>query len=201
MECGNYTVGAIYNGDKNHNSSVSQNITFEITEYYINIYASNLTKYYKGTERFAVSVIDNRNKPVSNEAIVIHIGNKNYRISTDDKGYASIKIDLAPKKYSVKVTCGDVSVIRKVIVKSIVTAKNINAKKSAKSLKIKVSLKKVNNKYLKNQKITLKFNKKSYKLITNKKGAVTFTVNKKVYNKSAFLGIKTCFFHKIILKI
>lgn len=183
LECGNYTVGAIYNGDKNHNSSVSQNITFEITEYYINIYASNLTKYYKGTERFAVSVIDNRNKPVSNEAIVIHIGNKNYRISTDDKGYASIKIDLAPKKYSVKVTCGDVSVIRKVIVKSIVTAKNINAKKSAKSLKIKVSLKKVNNKYLKNQKITLKFNKKSYKLITNKKGAVTFTVNKKVYNK------------------
>ena len=46
-----------------------------------------------------------------------------------------------------------------------------------------MALKKVNNKYLKNKKVTLKFNKKTFKAKTNKKGIVTFTIKKNVYNK------------------
>ena len=44
-------------------------------------------------------------------------------------------------------------------------------------------MKKVNKKYLKNKKVTLKFNKKTFKAKTNKKGVVTFTIKKNVYNK------------------
>jgi hypothetical protein len=44
-------------------------------------------------------------------------------------------------------------------------------------------LKKVNGKYLKNKKVTLKFNKKTLKAKTNKKGVVTFTIKKNVYSK------------------
>ena len=72
---------------------------------------------------------------------------------------------------------------KNVVVKSIISAKNVNAKKSAKTVKIKVTLKKVNGKYLKNKKVTLKFNKKTFKAKTNKKGVVTFTIKKNVYNK------------------
>ena len=63
------------------------------------------------------------------------------------------------------------------------SAKNLNVKKSAKTLKIKVTLKKVNGKYLKSKKVTLKFNGKTYKAKTNKKGVATFKITKKVIKK------------------
>ena len=50
-------------------------------------------------------------------------------------------------------------------------------------MKIKVTLKKVNGKYLKNKKVTLKFNKKTLKAKTNKKGVATFTIKNSVYKK------------------
>ena len=93
------------------------------------------------------------------------------------------KISLAPKTYTVKATYGNLTVTKKVTVKSIITAKNINAKRSAKTVKIKVTLKKVNGKYLKNKKLTLKFNKKTFKAKTNKKGVATFTIKNSVYKK------------------
>lgn len=46
-----------------------------------------------------------------------------------------------------------------------------------------MTLKKVNKKYLKNKKITLKFNKKTFKAKTNKKGVATFTIKNSVYKK------------------
>ena len=69
------------------------------------------------------------------------------------------------------------------VVKSIIKAKNVNAKKSAKSVKIKVRLKKVNKKYLKGKKLTLKFNKKKFKAKTNKKSVATFKIKNGVYKK------------------
>ena len=50
-------------------------------------------------------------------------------------------------------------------------------------LKIKVSLKRVNGKYLKGKKITLRFKGKNYVAKTNKKGVATFKINKKVIKK------------------
>ena len=61
--------------------------------------------------------------------------------------------------------------------------KNVKVKKSAKALKIKVSLKKVDGKYLKGKKITLKFKGKTYKVKTNKKGVATFKISKNIIKK------------------
>ena len=44
--------------------------------------------------------------------------------------------------------------------------------------KVKVSLKKVNGKYLKGKVLKIKFNKKTYKVKTNKKGVATFKITK-----------------------
>ena len=63
------------------------------------------------------------------------------------------------------------------------SAKNVNIKKSAKTLKIKVTLKKVNGKYLKSKKITLKFKGKKYTAKTSSKGVATFKIPKNVIKK------------------
>ena len=49
--------------------------------------------------------------------------------------------------------------------------------------KVKVSLKKVNGKYLKGKKLKIKFNKKTYKVKTNKKGVATWKVKKSMLKK------------------
>ena len=49
--------------------------------------------------------------------------------------------------------------------------------------KVKVSLKKVNGKYLKGKVLKIKFNKKTYKVKTNKKGIATWKVKKSMLKK------------------
>lgn len=56
-------------------------------------------------------------------------------------------------------------------------------KRSAKKIVITASLVKVNGKYLKNKKITLKFKGKKYVAKTNKKGIAKFTIKSKVLKK------------------
>ncbi len=60
--------------------------------------------------------------------------------------------------------------------------KKVNVKKSAKKLVLKVTLK-INGKVAKGKKITFKFNKKTYKAKTNKKGVAKVTIKKSVLKK------------------
>ena len=115
--------------------------------------------------------------------VVFKVAGKTYNIKTDAKGYASLKVDLKPGTYAITASYGGVTVKNKITVKSIVVAKNVKVKRTAKMLKVKVSLKKVNGKYLKGKKITLKFKGKTYKAKTNKKGVATFKIKKNVIKK------------------
>ena len=114
---------------------------------------------------------------VKGKKVTIKFNKKTYTLTTDKNGYAILKIDAKPGKYTITVTYNKVKVTKKVTVKSIVSAKNLKVKKSAKTLKIIISLKNVNKKYLKD-KLTLKFNGKTYKAKINKKGVATFNLER-----------------------
>ena len=64
-----------------------------------------------------------------------------------------------------------------------IKASNKKVKKSAKVTKIKITLNKVNGKYLKSKTLKIKFNKKTYKVKTNKKGVATWKVKKSMLKK------------------
>ena len=74
-------------------------------------------------------------------------------------------------------------VTNKVTVKNIIKAKNKKVKKSKKVNKVKISLKKVNGKYIRNKILVIKFKGKYYKAITNKKGVATWKVKKSMLKK------------------
>ena len=148
--------------------------------------ANDLTIFYSSDAEFKVRLTQG-SMPLIGKKIIIYINKKPYNAVTDRNGYASIKLSLVPKVYAVVVSYGSIRIAKKITVKSVIYAKNLNVKKSAKSIKIRISLKKVNNKYLKYKKITLKFNKKTFKVKTNKKGLATFTIKKSIYKK-----LKTC---------
>ena len=180
LKTGTHNITVTYSGDAKYSpitksSVVTKNPVIKLT-------GSNLNMLYTSGKYFKVRLTAD-GEPLAGQTVKITINGKTYSKTTNKDGYASIKISLAPKTYSVKASYANLTITKKVVVKSIIKAKNVNAKKSAKTVKIKVTLKKVNKKYLKNKKVTLKFNKKTIKAKTNKKGVVTFTIKKSVYKK------------------
>ena len=172
-------VAVIYSGDSKYSGF---NKTTNVALVKSKLTANNLNMLYSSGKYFKVRLTQNSN-PLAGKTVVFTVNGKKISRVSDADGYASVKITLAPKTYTVTAEYNGVKVKNKVVVKSIITAKNVNAKKSSKSVKIKVTLKKVNKKYLKNKKVTLKFNKKTFKAKTNKKGVATFTIKNSVYKK------------------
>ena len=73
--------------------------------------------------------------------------------------------------------------IAKVKVKHVLKLKKASVKRSAKKLVLTATLKKVNGKYLKNKKVTFKFNGKKYTAKTNTKGIAKVTIKSSVLKK------------------
>ena len=146
--------------------------------------AQDISIQYTSSKMYSVKVIRG-GKPITGKTVAININGRIKTVKTDNKGYASVKINLPPKSKAYTITANylDVTIKNKITVKSIVVAKNLNVKKTAKKLKIKVSLKKVDNKYLKGKQVSLKFNGKTYKAKIDKKGVATFTIKNKVIKK------------------
>ena len=178
---GFHNITVIYSGDSKYSSIIESKVVEKHVPV-IKLTGSNLSMLYSSGKSFKVRLTSD-GKPLSGKTVKITANGKTYVRKTDKNGYASLKITFPSKRYIVKATYGNLKVSKAVIVKTVISAKNISPKKSAKSIKIKVTLKKVNKKYLKNKKVYLKFNKKTFKAKTHKKGVVTFTIKKNVYSK------------------
>lgn len=172
-------VSIIYSGDNKYHGF---NKTVDVTSTKVKLTGSNVSVLYSSNSYYKVRLTQN-SKALVGKSIILTVNGKTVKVNTDKNGYVSLKITLPPKTYKVTAQYGNLKIQNKITVKSIISAKNINAKKSAKKLKVKVALKKVNGKFLKGKKVTLKFNKKNFKAKTNKKGIVTFTIKKNVYKK------------------
>jgi predicted outer membrane repeat protein len=70
----------------------------------INVFAENITKYYGNLERFVVSVLDSKSKPISNKTVYITINGVKYTRTTNENGTASVGINLKPGIYDVNTT-------------------------------------------------------------------------------------------------
>ena len=178
---GNYRATVTYLGDDIYNP-ISTDVMFSVPKPVL--IANDVNMLYTSGFKYEVYITAS-GSPVIGKTVTFTINGKQITAVTDNNGYASVKIDLPPKSNKYAVTCEyqGVKITNKVKVNSIINAKNFKVKKSAKTLKIKVSLKKVNGKYLNGKKITLKFKGKKYTAKTNKKGGAIFKLNKKVLNK------------------
>ena len=166
LTTGTHNITVAYSGDVKYSAVVKSSVVSR--EPVINLTGSNLNMLYTSGKYFKVRLTRD-DLPFEGQNVMITINGKTYTRTTDSNGYASFKVTLPPKTYAVKASYGNLSITK--------------AKKSAKTVKVKVTLKKVNGKYLKNKKVTLKFNKKTLKAKTNKKGVVTFTIKNNVYSK------------------
>ena len=181
LSFGEHDMIVSYSGDNKYDFIVKHTIVnIPIPK----LVAKDIVILYSSGDKYKVRLTQG-NVALVGKTITFIINGKKILVKTDKNGYASFKINLKPssKKYTISTIYNEIKKYNKITVKSILVAKNLKVKKSAKTLKIKVSLKKVNKKYLKAKKITLKFNGKTYNAKTSKNGVVTFSIKKNVLKK------------------
>lgn len=136
----------------------------------------NLIKYYKGSETYSVKVWGDNGKAVgAGKVVTMKIGGKTYTVKTNKNGYASLKINLKPKTYTITATYKSYKVSNKVTIKPTVITKNISKKKS-KTVKFNAKVVNTKGKVLKNKKVTFKVKGKKYTVKTNSKGIATLSL-------------------------
>ena len=178
LDSGDQELIISYIGDKY--GSWEGSVYVEVLEYELEY--DDLTIAYTSSAKYKVRLFLGES-PAAGEIINIKIKNKIYPVKTDKNGYANLSIKLAPKRYTVIISFRDIKEEAKLTVKSIIVAKNLKIKKSAKKSTIKVTIKKVDKKILKGKKIYLRFAGKKYVAKVNKKGIATFKIPKKAVKK------------------
>ncbi|WP_298521908.1 Ig-like domain repeat protein [uncultured Methanobrevibacter sp.] len=137
---------------------------------------NDLTMDYLDGSAFKVRVVGDDGKYVGkNEVVSFKISGKTYTAKTDANGYASLKINLVPKTYSVTAEYKGYKASNKIVVKQVLKAKNVS-KKKAKSYKFQATLKTSKGKAISGKKLTFKIKNKKYTAKTNKKGVATITI-------------------------
>lgn len=136
----------------------------------------DLTKYFRGSEVYKVRAYGNNGKAVgAGKIVTFKVCGVTYKVKTNKNGYASLKINLLPRKYTITAEYNKFKVSNKIVVKPVLTAKNVSYKKG-KAVKFSAKLVNTKGKALKGKKITFKFKNKKYTAKTNSKGSATITI-------------------------
>ncbi len=153
------------------------------------ISSTKLTTTYNVAGKVTFTLKDEDGRVLSGENVTVIFNGNTYNKVTNAKGQVSFDVSsrLAPKTYYVYIKFeGDESFkassanTKVVVLKATpkITAKAKTFKKSVKTKKYTVTLKTNQNKVMKNTKLTLKVNGKTYSAKTNAKGQATFKITK-----------------------
>lgn len=173
LGAGNFLITACVNDPVIYNSSLITNKINVISQ--AKLVGSDIVMYFGAGSYYKVRLFADDGKALKGAVVSIKISGKTVKLTTDGNGYASYKITLKANTYYVTATYNNLKVSNKIVVKSVLTAKNIS-KKKAKKIKFTAKLVNTKGKALKNKKITFKFKGKTYKAKTNKKGIATLTL-------------------------
>ena len=212
MVAGNHTVEIDYSGDDKYNSA-SKTPTITVNKDSTNIASADVTATYKVNKYLVIKLTDSRGNPLANSTVTVELSTaKNY--TSDENGQIKVKVsNKAPKTYTAKITfAGNNNYLgseatAKVVVKKAtpkITAKTITFKTTTKTKKYTITLKDNTGKAIKNAKVALKVNGKTYKATTNSKGKATFKITK-LTKKGTFKATVTYkgnkYFKKVTKKV
>ena len=176
----------------NRATFAEQNIKVKVTEKAsekkdTNLTASGITTTYNVNKNLVITLKDSAGKALSGLKITVDLnGAKNY--TTDSNGQVKIAVGkLVPKTYTAKISFAGNDKYAKSNTTAKVTVKKASPKITAKAKTFKfedetkkytVTLKDNKGNALKNKKVTLKVNGKTYTAKTNNKGVATFKLTK-----------------------
>ena len=122
---GEYDSGKYMISSEATQISEASNSTESNEEKIINISAPEVVKYFRGSERFAVTLTDGEGNPVPDKVVIITLNGAQYTRTTDSKGNASLAINLNAGVYAVAVKCDEITVDSKVTILSTVHGSDV----------------------------------------------------------------------------
>lgn len=156
-------------------STVSADELNDETEEYA-IETNDIEMYYHDGSRFNAVVHDSANSPVSNENISFNLNNIDYSRTTDDKGQASIGINLDSGNYTITTTFNDISKNNTILIKSTIEGNNIT-KMFKNSTQYTAKFVDSNGEILKNTKVNFNINGVFYTRTCNDMGIAKLNIN------------------------
>ncbi len=182
IPAGDYTATISYSGDAKY-APITKTVNGTVKVDPVIVVKATSVQYNAG-KYFQATVYGTDGKLAVNTPVTFVVDKKTFKtVNTDTNGIAKFKVTQIPKTYTVTAKALDKSASAKLTVKHIVTLKSVTVKKSAKKLVLQANLAKVNGKYLAKKKVTFKFNGKTYKKVTDKKGVAKISITKTVLNK------------------
>lgn len=181
LSIGEYHIVAYYPGDAYYYKT-NVSATFRVNAVPAKIIAAQKTVSYDDGSIYSVSVYDVNGKSAAYTDVEFIIKKTVIKTKTDKNGVASFKITQTPSSYKITIKAIGITVQKTLKVKQILTLKKVKVKKSARKL-ILTALLKSHGKFLKNKKLTFKFNGKKYTAKTNTKGVAKLTVKKSALKK------------------
>lgn len=176
LKPGTYTITATYRGQTIRNTvKVLSRIAGN----------KNVNMYYFDGSKYSVKVYGKTGKLLSKQTVTIKINKKTYKVKSNKKGVASLKIPktVKPGTYTIYASYAGLTVRNKVKVKQVLSSqKTKTVKRWWKKFTLKATLKN-GKKPLKGKKISFKFKGKTYKAKTNSKGVAKVTIKRKVIRK------------------
>ena len=151
------------------------------------ITSKDLKSYYKSKTAYKVKVSDFTGKVVG-KYVKFTVKGKDYKVKTDNKGVATLKVNLKPGKYLITSSFGSAKVKNRITIKNTLITKNVKVKVKM-SAKFKVKVLNSKGKAFAKKSVKIKFKGKTYKIKTNKNGIATFKIPKNL--KSGKYIIKT----------
>jgi hypothetical protein len=133
---------------------------------------------YRSGSKFVAKLVDNHGKALSGVKIKFTVCGKTYSRVTDADGFASLAINLAPKKYTITTTYGDLKVSNSISVLSRLSASNLNMKYRSGS-KFVAKLVDNHGKALSGVRVKFTVCGKSYYKTTDSKGQARLNINLK----------------------
>ena len=175
MNAGNYTVQVLYSGDEQYSARASEMV---IHVKKVSLKIDNAKYGWSKSITYQAKLIDEDGKAVANKQVSFSINGKSIKSYTNDDGLAKVSVSLKIGSYAVKASSDYGSLSRNITVVSRFSGnKNINMyyfDGTKYSFKVYGN----NGKLVgANQKITVKLNKKTYTLKTNKNGVASLTLS------------------------
>lgn len=172
------------------NPVTKEKLTTTATLYKVFDKNKDVTKYYKSSTTYKVRVFNYKGKLAVGAQVRFNMGYKTFYSKVDKKGYATLKLNQKPGKYTVSVKYADYYVLNKITIKSTIITKDIN-KKVKKSGNFKVKILNGKGKSYAKQLVKVNLKGKIYKIKTNKNGIATFKIPKNL--KKGKYTIKTTY--------
>lgn len=119
LVAGNYTASVVFNGDDTY---LAKTISVDVKVIDIIIKASDVEKYFKGSQKLNVTVVDGEGNILAGEKIVAVIGNETLQATTDANGIAVFDLDMAVGNYVAEISLNTTKATVNIVIKSTVPA-------------------------------------------------------------------------------